>query len=105
MKLQYDQPADYNQKGRMNQETHFFDPEELKELEKDEIDLQAQLEGVEAACLTSESATAVVTYITGHQGEDLFVVGEEDNRWKELIVDIEVPVDGIVDKKDCCSVQ
>lgn len=84
--------------------SEFFDPEEFAELEQDVVDLQSRLEGVQAAELTSVPATKLVAYIQERQEEDLFVMGEEENRWKELIVKEEVEVEKPA-QKGCCAVQ
>lgn len=81
-----------------------FDPEELEQLEEDVVNLQAQLEGKQGAGLASESADKLVGYIEKEQEQDLLIVGPEENRWNELIVEQEAEEEK-TDQKSCCSVQ
>ncbi len=81
-----------------------LDPEEIEELEQEAVDLQSQLEGIQSAELTSVSNGKLVEYITKAQEEDMLIVGETENRWKELIVQQEI-VDETPAQKGCCSLQ
>mmetsp|Transcript_11131 Transcript_11131/g.14054 ORF Transcript_11131/g.14054 Transcript_11131/m.14054 type:complete len:90 (+) Transcript_11131:108-377(+) len=86
-----------------NSEAEFIEPDELTLLEKDATDLQQQLEGVQAADMTSTSVKQLVGYIKTAQEEDQLIMGEEENRWKELIERVE-PEPNEVETKKCCNI-
>jgi hypothetical protein len=81
-----------------------LDPEEIEELEQEAVDLQSQLEGIQSAELTSVSNGKLVEYITKAQEGDMLIVGDTENRWKELIVKQEI-IDETPARKGCCCVQ
>ena len=86
-----------------NSEEEYIEPDELSELEKDAADLQQQLEGVKAADMTSTSVKRLVGYIKIAQEGDQLIMGEEENRWKELIEQVE-PEPKEVETKKCCNI-
>lgn len=81
-------------------------PEDPEKVEEQTVDLQAEIDGVQSASIskTSESCAGVAAYVRDAEMEDMLIVGESENRWKELIVKEEEGIE-IPAKKGCCSVQ
>ena len=80
-----------------------IDPEELEELERDAVELQARLEEMQGAEMMSEAVGKVVTHINETQEGDMLAMGREENRWKELIVEKEVEPE-MPQKTGCCTI-
>ena len=89
----------------MNSEDQvMYDSEDIEELEMDAVTLESQLEGLKTAEISSASASKLVEYIKTAQEEDDIVSGEEECRWKELIINEEPEVEKIETNK-CCTLQ
>lgn len=86
-------------------EAEIFDPEEYEELERDVVDLQSQLEGLQSADVTSASSAKLIAFVNKEEESDMLIVGEEENRWKELVVPEVEEVKDLPPQKGCCSVQ
>ncbi len=87
-----------------NGEQAIYDPEEFDDLEKDAVNLESQLEGLKTAEVSSAAASKLVEYVESTQDGDDLVSGEEENRWKELIIN-EEPEDEKPDTNKCCTLQ
>ena len=85
-------------------EQAIFDPDEFEELEKDAVNLESQLEGLKTAEVSSAATSKLVKYVKTEQDGDDLVSGEEENRWKELIINEEPEVEK-PDTNKCCTLQ